>query len=76
MTHLRKIMLEELQRRNYAQTTIDCYVRTVEHLSRYFHRSLGASEAAGRRMAGAAVVDGFGKAADLPGVHRGRIGVS
>ncbi len=39
MTHLRKIMLEELQRRNYAQTTIDCYVRTVEHFSRYFHRS-------------------------------------
>lgn len=39
MTHLRKIMLEELQRRNYAQTTIDCYIRTVEHFSRYFHRS-------------------------------------
>ena len=39
MTHLRKIMLEELERRNYAQTTIDCYVRTVEHFSRYFHRS-------------------------------------
>ena len=39
MTRLRKIMLEELQRRNYAQTTIDCYVRTVEHFSRYFHRS-------------------------------------
>src|SRR5215467_15320824 len=32
-------MLEELQRRNYAQTTIDCYIRTVEHFSRYFHRS-------------------------------------
>ena len=27
MTHLRKIMLEELERRNYAQTTIDCYSR-------------------------------------------------
>ena len=39
MTHLRKIMLEELHRRNYAQTTIDCYVRTVEHFSRYFQRS-------------------------------------
>ncbi len=39
MTHLRKIMLEELERRNYAQTTIDCYIRTVEHFSRYFHRS-------------------------------------
>ena len=39
MTHLRKIMLEELHRRNYAQTTIDCYVRTVEHFTRYFHCS-------------------------------------
>src|SRR5215510_13714475 len=32
-------MLEELERRNYAQTTIDCYVRTVEHFSRYFNCS-------------------------------------
>lgn len=39
MTHLRKIMLEELQRRNYAQTTIDCYTRTLEHFSRYFQHS-------------------------------------
>ncbi len=38
MTHLRKIMLEELERRNYAQTTIDCYIHAVEHFSRYFHR--------------------------------------
>ena len=28
MTHLRKMMLEELQRRNYAETTIDCYLRS------------------------------------------------
>jgi hypothetical protein len=39
VTHLRQIMLEELERRNYAQTTIDCYIHTVEHFSRYFHRS-------------------------------------
>ncbi len=39
MTHLRKIMLEELHRRNYAQTTIDCYIRTVQHFSQYFRRS-------------------------------------
>jgi integrase/recombinase XerD len=39
VTHLRKIMLEELERRNYAQTTIDCYIRTVEHFSRYFNCS-------------------------------------
>ena len=39
MTHLRKMMLEELQRRNYAETTIDCYIRAVEAFSRHFHRS-------------------------------------
>ncbi len=39
MTHLRKIMLQELKRRNYAQTTIDCYLHAVEHFSQYFHRS-------------------------------------
>src|SRR5215469_6534631 len=32
-------MLEELHRRNYAQTTIDCYIRTVKHFSKYFRRS-------------------------------------
>jgi len=30
-------MLEELQRRNYAETTIDCYIRAVEDFSRRFH---------------------------------------
>jgi integrase/recombinase XerD len=39
VTHLRKMMLEELQRRNYAQTTIDCYIRAVEDFSRHFHCS-------------------------------------
>jgi len=39
VTRLRKIMLEELERRNYAQTTIDCYLHAVEHFSQYFHRS-------------------------------------
>jgi hypothetical protein len=29
MTHLRKMMLEELERRNYAQTTTDCYIQTI-----------------------------------------------
>ena len=38
MTHLRKMMLEELQRRNYAQTTIRSYIRIVEDFSRRFQR--------------------------------------
>jgi site-specific recombinase XerD len=32
-------MLEELERRNYAQSTIHAYIRTVEHYSRHFRRS-------------------------------------
>ena len=39
MTHLRKMMLEELQRRNYSAATIRCYIRTVEEFSRRFHSS-------------------------------------
>jgi integrase/recombinase XerD len=39
VTHLRKMMLEELQRRNYAETTIDCYIHAVEDFSRHFNCS-------------------------------------
>ena len=39
MTHLRKMMLEELQRRNYAETTIESYIRAVEDYSRHFNCS-------------------------------------
>jgi Phage integrase, N-terminal SAM-like domain len=39
VTHLRQIMLEELRRRNYAESTIHAYIHTVEHFSRHFHRS-------------------------------------
>ena len=38
MTRLRKMMLEELQRRNYAETTIRSYIRTVEDFARRFNR--------------------------------------
>jgi hypothetical protein len=30
MTHLRTMMLEELERRNYSETTKECYIRAVE----------------------------------------------
>ena len=39
MTHLRKMTLEDLQRRNYSQDTIRCYIRPVEDFSRRFNRS-------------------------------------
>jgi hypothetical protein len=38
VTHLRQIMIEELQRRNFAESTIRTYLHGVEHFSRYFHR--------------------------------------
>lgn len=39
MTHLRKMMFEELQDRNYAETTTRDYIRTVEDFSRRFNRA-------------------------------------
>ena len=39
MTYLRQIMLEELERRNYAPQTIDSYIRTVEHFAQHFRCS-------------------------------------
>jgi len=38
MTRLRKMMLEELQRRNFSEHTIRYYVRTVEDFARHFNR--------------------------------------
>ena len=38
MTHLRRQMLEELERRNYSANTVRAYIRTVEDLARYFKR--------------------------------------
>ena len=39
MTHLRKMMLEELERRNYSEATTRCYIRTVEDFARRFNCS-------------------------------------
>jgi len=36
VTRLLQIMLEELERRNYAPSTTRTYIRTVEHFARYF----------------------------------------
>ena len=38
MTHLRKMMLEELERRNYATSTIRAYLRAADEFARYFNR--------------------------------------
>src|SRR5258707_311887 len=38
MTRLRKMMLEELERRNYAQTTTRLYIQTIEDFAGYFKR--------------------------------------
>ena len=38
MTHLRKMMIEELDRRNYSESTKRAYVQTIEDLARYFKR--------------------------------------
>src|SRR5262249_17015949 len=47
VTRLRKMMLDELQRRNYAQNTARIYIKVVEKFALYFGRSperLGPNE--------------------------------
>jgi hypothetical protein len=38
VAHLRKLMLEELERRNYAPSATRCYLRAVDEFARYFNR--------------------------------------
>jgi hypothetical protein len=35
MTHLRQLMLDELQRRNYSQSAARIYIHTVEDFAKY-----------------------------------------
>jgi integrase/recombinase XerD len=38
VTHLKKLMLEELERRNYAVSTTRAYLRALDEYARYFNR--------------------------------------
>ena len=44
MTHLRQVMLEELQRRNYAKTTVQYYIQAVERFAKYFRTPAGPTQ--------------------------------
>ena len=38
MTHLRKMMLEELQRRNYSNNTAEAYIRALRDFAAHYHQ--------------------------------------
>jgi integrase/recombinase XerD len=48
VNQLRQLMLEELHRRNFAETTIRTYMHGVTHFSQYFRRP--PDQLARRRM--------------------------
>ncbi len=39
MTHIRQLLLDELQRRHYSSATVRFYIHAVEEFATYFHRS-------------------------------------
>ena len=39
MTHLRTVMTQELVRRNYSESTHECYIRTIKEFAAYFNCS-------------------------------------
>jgi len=39
VTHLRKLTLDEIARRNYTEGTTRIYLATIEDFARFFHRS-------------------------------------
>jgi integrase/recombinase XerD len=53
MTRLRKLMLDELQRRNYAGSTAEAYIHAVKDFSTYYHKppdKLGLREINGYQL--------------------------
>jgi hypothetical protein len=38
MTHLRQMMLEELQRRNYSKHTAEAYIRALQDFAAFYHQ--------------------------------------
>jgi hypothetical protein len=44
VTHLRQMMLDELQRRNYAQSTTKAYLRIVGEFAQHFHRPISLAQ--------------------------------
>jgi len=39
VAHLRKMMLDELMRHDYTQSTAEAYIHALEEFATYFHRS-------------------------------------
>jgi len=53
VTHLRQLMLDELQRRNYSPNTVRAYIHAVEEFATYFRQSpqqLGADHVRSRAL--------------------------